>query len=72
MTLPLEHHGLKCTKMHLFSLFVAALCACSLTLVALSVIEPPPIIIDQGMTLLSCLSTTVLPDTPNRALGELM
>jgi len=44
------------------------LIACSLALVALLVIEVSTIIIDRGMTPLSCLSREVLPETPNRAL----
>jgi hypothetical protein len=67
MTLPLEPHGLKCSKMHL-SLFVAELLACSLALVAFSIIEVPIIIIDRNMTPLSCLSQEDLSAMPNRAL----
>jgi hypothetical protein len=51
------------------ALFVTELCACSLALVALSVIEVSLTIIDRGMTPLSCLSREVLPEMPNRALG---
>jgi len=44
MTLPLELHGLKYSSMHLLNHFVAELWACSLALVALSVIKVPTII----------------------------
>jgi hypothetical protein len=52
----------------ILAFFVAELFACSLALVAFSVIEVPIIIIDRGMTPLSCLSREVLSKTPNRAL----
>jgi hypothetical protein len=55
----------KCTFL---AFFVTELFACSLALVAVSVIALPTIIIDQGMTPLSCLSREVLPKTPNGAL----
>ena len=67
-TLPLEPHGLECTKMHLISLFGRLTSACSLALVALLVIEVLTVMIDRDMTPLSCLSHGVLPETPNRAL----
>jgi hypothetical protein len=54
----------KCT----LAFVVAELFACSLALVAFSIIEVPIIIIDRGMTLLSCLSQEVLSAMPNRAL----
>jgi len=54
--------------MHLLSLFVVELVRCSLAFIALSVIEVPTIIIDRGVTPLSCLSRDVLPATPNRVL----
>jgi len=44
-----------------FLVFFTELFACSLALVALSVIEVPTIIIDRGML-------EGLPETPNRAL----
>jgi hypothetical protein len=44
----------KCTSL---ALFVTELFACSLALVAVSVIEVPTVIIDRGMTLLSSRDT---------------
>jgi hypothetical protein len=63
----MEPHGLKFSKVHFPSHFSGSICACSLVVVAILVIEVPSLIVDRGMKSVSDLSREVLPETPNRA-----
>ena len=59
----------KCTFLAFLS---NELCSCSSILVGLLVIEVSPIIVERGMRSIVCLKKEVLPETPNRALEQLM